>query len=48
MKATPVDFLLAPDGASARRVRKHVADAAPGLYRIAGTWPELLAQAEAC
>ena len=48
MKTTPVDFLLAPDVASTRRVRKHIADAAPGLYRIAGTWPELLAQAEAC
>lgn len=48
MTPTSVDFFLAPDGSSARRVRKQLAETAPGLYRMAGTWPELLAQAEAC
>ena len=42
-----VDFLLAPDGQSSRRVRKILAEKAPGLYRIAGPWVELMAQAHA-
>ena len=47
MNPTPIDFLLAPDGASARRVKIRLAEKAPGLYRMAGTWPELVAQSEA-
>ena len=42
-----MDFLLAPDGGSARKARKLLAEQAPGLYRTAGTWPELMAQVEA-
>ena len=48
MGPTSVEFFLAPDAASTRQIRRHIAETAPGLYRIAGTWPELLAQAEAC
>ena len=47
MKPMPIDFLLTPDGASARGVRKRLAEQSPGLNRLAGTWPELMAQAEA-
>ena len=42
-----MDFLLAPDGGSARKARKLLAEQAPGLYRTAGTWPELMAQSAA-
>lgn len=42
-----VDFLLTPDGPSSRRVRKFLSYKAPGLYRIAGSWAELMAQAHA-
>ena len=47
MKKIVVDFLLTPDGSSSRRVRKFLASKAPGLYRIAGPWAELMAQAHA-
>ena len=46
MKTTPIDFFLTPDGASARRTRKFIAEKAPGLYRLTGTWAELMAQTE--
>ena len=47
MNQTVIDFFLTPDGPSGRRVRKYLAQHAPGLYRIAGPWPELVAQAHA-
>lgn len=47
MENTVIDFFLTPDGPSGRRVRKYLAHHAPGLYRIAGTWSELMAQAHA-
>jgi len=47
MNTTPINFLLTPDSSSARSVRKLLAERAPGLYRLAGTWQELMAQAEA-
>jgi len=42
-----VDFFLTPDGPSGRRVRKYLARHAPGIYRVVGPWPELMAQANA-
>ncbi len=42
-----IDFFLTPDGPSGRRVRKYLAQHAPGLYRIAGPWSELMSQAHA-
>ncbi len=42
-----IDFFLTPDGPSGRRVRKYLAQHAPGLYRIAGPWSELMGQAHA-
>ncbi len=47
MHSNFIDFFLTPDGGSARKVKMDVAREAPGLYRIVGTWPELMAQAEA-
>ena len=47
MEKIPVDFLLVPDGGSARKARKLLAEQSPGMYRTAGTWPELMAQAAA-
>jgi RecB family exonuclease len=47
LNQTVIDFFLTPDGPSGRRVRKYLAQHAPGLYRIAGPWPELVAQAHA-
>ena len=47
MKKIVIDFFLTPDGPSGRRVRKYLAQHAPGLYRIAGPWSELMAQAHA-
>lgn len=46
MSSTTIEFFLTPDGSSARRVKILLAQKAPGLYRMAGTWPELMAQAE--
>jgi hypothetical protein len=46
MKPIPLDFLLTPDGSTARKVKKRLAERAPGLHRMVGTWPELLAQVE--
>lgn len=40
-----VDFILAPDSASALRARNHLAAKNPGCYCMAGSWPELMAQA---
>jgi hypothetical protein len=37
---------LAPDGSSARRIKKILAEKTPGLYRLVGTWSELMAQVE--
>lgn len=45
MRKIVVDFFLAPDGQSSRRVRKILAKHAPGLYRVSGPWAELMAQA---
>ena len=47
MKKSVITFFLTPDGPSGRRVRKYLAHHAPGLYRIAGPWSELMAQAHA-
>ena len=47
MHSHPIDFFLTPDTGSAQKVKLHVAREAPGLYRVVGTWPELMAQAEA-
>ncbi len=47
MSSASIDFLLAPDGSSARRIKARLAQEAPGLFRMVGTWPELMAQAEA-
>lgn len=47
MKDNAIHFLLTPDGPSSRRVRRALARQAPGLYRMAGSWPELMAQAHA-
>ncbi len=47
MKKSVIDFFLTPDGPSGRRVRKYLADNAPGLYRIGGSWLELMAQTHA-
>ena len=45
MNEKAIDFLLAPDGPSSRRARRALARQAPGLYRMAGSWPELMTQA---
>ena len=42
MSSTPIDFLLAPDATSARRIRILLAEKAPGLHRVVGTWAELM------
>ena len=47
MENISIDFFLTPDGPSGRRVRTHLARHAPGLYRIAGPWSELMARAHA-
>lgn len=47
MENVSIDFFLTPDGPSGRRVRTHLARYAPGLYRIAGPWSELMARAHA-
>ncbi|WP_419663972.1 hypothetical protein Dvar_42120 [Desulfosarcina variabilis str. Montpellier] len=47
MENISIDFFLTPDGPSGRRVRTHLARYAPGLYRIAGPWSELMARAHA-
>ena len=47
MKKSVIDFFLTPDGPSGRRVRKYLARHAPGIYRVVGPWPELMAQANA-
>ena len=46
MAPVAIDFLLAPDGASVRRIKKVLAENAPGLYRVVGTWSELMALVE--
>ena len=45
MNQIVIDYILTPDGTSSRRAKKVLATKAPGLYRIAGTWTELLSQA---
>ena len=47
MGSTSIEFLLTPDSSSARRVKLKVAEEAPGLYRMVGTWTELVIQAMA-
>ena len=47
MENTVIDFFLTPDGPSGQRVRKYLAQHAPGLYRIAGPWSELMGKAHA-
>lgn len=47
MSSTSIEFLLTPDSSSARRVKLKVAEEAPGLYRMVGTWTELVVQAMA-
>ena len=44
MKQIPIDFLLAPDASSARKLKIVLSQEAPGLYRMVGTWAELMAQ----
>ena len=46
MRPIPIDFLLAPDASSARKIKMVLSQEAAGLYRMAGTWAELMAQAE--
>ena len=38
MRSIPIDFLLAPDASSARKIKILLSQEAPGLYRMAGTW----------
>jgi ATP-dependent helicase/nuclease subunit B len=47
LSVTTIDFFLVPDGQSGRKVRKFLAEKAPGLYRVAGPWSELLSHAHA-
>jgi hypothetical protein len=47
LENTVIDFFLTPDGPSGQRVRKYLAQHAPGLYRIAGPWSELMGKAHA-
>ncbi len=47
MSSASIDFVLAPDASSARRIKRRMAQEVPGLHRMVGTWPELMAQAEA-
>ena len=47
MKKILMEFFLTPDGGSARKVKRFLAQQAPGLYRLAGTWLELMVQTTA-
>ncbi len=43
-----IHFLLTPDAPSAMKLRRSLAESGALSGVIAGTWPELMAQAEGC
>ena len=45
MSSPCIEFFLTPDGSSSRKVKIDLNQRAPGLYRMVGTWPELMALA---
>ena len=47
MTTVAINFFIAPDTSTARQIKRTIAAQAPGLNRTVGTWPELIAQAEA-
>lgn len=44
--SSTLQFLLVPDGSTARRLRRTIASQSPCMGLIVGTWPELIEQAK--